>query len=60
MQIKGCDVTLRYQNTGEKTRCFTVNGKKVPCLYDDKTHTYAVYFTNADLKKGALDIEVCN
>ncbi len=60
MQIKGCDVTLRYQNTGKKTRCFTVNGKKVPCLYDDKTQTYAVYFTNAELEKGVLDIEVCN
>ncbi len=58
MQIKGTGVSVIYKNTGKGKRRFVVNGKEKNSTLDDKTKMQALYFTNEELKKGDLTVEV--
>ena len=58
MTIKDCEVTLLYKNAGNGKRSFKVNGQNVAGVYETKTNTEKLYFTNEELKQGDLVIEV--
>lgn len=58
MQVKGCTLTLNYENTKNGTRKFFVNGQERVATYDEKVKTYVLYFTNDELKENEMDILV--
>ena len=58
MQVKGADLSLVYKNNGNGKRQYFVNGTEKTAVYDEKSKTFTIYFTNEELKAGAIDVLV--
>ena len=58
MQVKGADISLVYKNNGNGKRQYFVNGTEKTAVYDEKAKTFTIYFTNEELKPGAIDVLV--
>ena len=57
VNLKGCDVTLSYKNTGAGQRKYLVNGAERAMTIDKISATPEIYLTNEELK-GSLKIEI--
>ena len=57
LKIKGANITISFCKSNDGVKKFVVNGKEKECIYDDKTNTFSIYFSNEELNN-ELNIEI--